>query len=92
VSGWHEAVVDDPDEDVPALVSEALVRDDGVVLGGIVRFENCGPTYAWSQRGRIGPCSPVMPYVPGGPVVEPSGPACDAAARAAVERALEKSD
>lgn len=92
MSGWHEAAFDDRDEDDPALVSEALVRDDGVVLGGIVRFENCGPTYAWSQRGSIGPCSPVLPHVLGGPVVEPSGPACDAVARAAVELALEKSD
>jgi hypothetical protein len=85
MSSWL-AVDDDPDEDGDErfLIHERLVRDDGLVLGAIMRFYDCGPTYAWSQHGRIGACSPA-----GEP--EPSGWACDAAARRVVERALEAS-
>jgi hypothetical protein len=90
MSGWRQAVNDGDDED-RALVSEDLVRDDGRFLGGILCFDEHGPTYAWSHHGRIGPCSPAMPYVAGGPLLEPDGSACDAAARRAVERALEAS-
>jgi hypothetical protein len=59
MSSWL-AVDDDPDEDGDErfLIHERLVRDDGLVLGAIMRFYDCGPTYAWSQHGRIGACSP----------------------------------
>ncbi len=87
MSSWRR--VQDDEDDERALASEDLVTDDGRVLGGIVRFYLHGPTYAWSRYGRIDPCSPVLPYVQGGPIIEPTGEACDAAARAAVERALE---
>jgi DNA invertase Pin-like site-specific DNA recombinase len=57
--GWRQAVNDGDDED-RALVSEDLVRDDGGFLGGILCFDEHGPTYAWSHHGRIGPCSPAI--------------------------------
>jgi hypothetical protein len=62
-------VLDDGD-----VVSQVLCRDDGVLLGLIVRYGD-GPTYAWWRRAygnnmRVGACS------------------SDYAARAAVEHAL----
>jgi hypothetical protein len=84
MSSWCQVVYDGDDDEDRALVRECLMRDDGKVLGGIMRFYACGPTYAWSQRERIGACSPAG-------VDRPSGWACDAAARRAVEQALEAS-
>jgi hypothetical protein len=51
MSSWCQVVYDGDDDEDRALVRECLMRDDGKVLGGIMRFYACGPTYAWSQRG-----------------------------------------
>jgi hypothetical protein len=59
---------------------------NGRVLGGFVRFDYEGPSYAWCCYGCVGPCSPLGARRPDGSV---DGWACDAAARRAVERALE---
>ena len=54
------------------MVDEWLLRDDdGELLGWIIRFNEEGPTHAWTPLGHIDDL------------------ACDAAARAAVERAVE---
>jgi hypothetical protein len=60
---------------------QRLVRDDGKVLGCIMRFYDTGPTYAAALGRRLGPCSPRN-------ISEPTGEQCDDAARGAVERAL----
>jgi hypothetical protein len=49
MSSW---IVDDQADEW--LLREELVRDDGCILGCIMRAWADGPTYAWSKYGRIG--------------------------------------
>lgn len=61
---------------------EHLVRDDdGEIIGGIMRFYDHGPTYAWAYPGgRIGP---IWPLKENGE--RATGVECDVAARRRVE-------
>lgn len=64
------------------LLCENLLRDDGKVIGTIMRFYDHGPTYAWTlSGGRIGPISPLRINNE-----IPTGVECDAAARNRVEK------
>ena len=72
---WQTVEADD------AIMCKLLLRDDGKLLGWIIRFNEEGPTHAWTPLGRIGPVSARL--YDG----EHEGARC--AARDVVERAVE---
>lgn len=73
------------EKDPRYLHMETLRNEEGKAVGWIGRFYRCGPTYAYVNGARIGPCSgPEHPEHPDLYI----GTECDAAARTAIEKRI----